>query len=79
MYWFPVGVYGSIEKAKSLYKYHRLAGYFGLSLIAFTTLLALDSDYNNNVLHISYFIVVPAIVAVWGGLMTGLTPARLGF
>ncbi|VVT50791.1 uncharacterized protein SAPINGB_P002881 [Magnusiomyces paraingens] len=79
IYWFPVKVFGSVAKAKSFYKYHRIAGYFTLTLASLTILLALDSDYNNNVLHISYTVVGIAVTAIWGGLVLGLTPSRLGF
>lgn len=78
-FWTPILVFGSIERAKSVYKYHRMAGYFILLLISCTILLALDSDYNNNVLHIPYWSVVPAVALVFGGLVSGLNVAKLGF
>lgn len=78
-FWAPVEVFGSVEKAKSIYKYHRTAGYVVLALISVTILLALDSDYNNNVLHIPYWSVVPAIALIYGGLVSGVKLAKLGF
>lgn len=78
-FWTPVLVFGSVENAKKIYKYHRIAGYFTLGLISFTILLALDSDYNNNVLHIPYWSIVPAIAAIFGGLIWGLKKFKLGF
>lgn len=77
-FWAPITVFGSIDRAKSVYKYHRIAGYFTLGLISCTILLALDSDYNNNVLHIPYWSVVPAVAAIFGGLISGLRLEKLG-
>jgi uncharacterized membrane protein len=78
-FWAPILVFGSIDNAKKIYKYHRIAGYVTLGLISFTVLLALDSDYNNDVLHIPYWSVFPAIVAIFGGLIWGLKKTKLGF
>lgn len=78
-FWAPVLVFGSVDRAKSVYKYHRIAGYIILALITSTILLALDSDYNNNLLHIPYWSVVPALALVFGGLVYGMNPAKLGF
>lgn len=78
-FWAPVLVFGSVERAKTVYKYHRIAGYFTLGLISFTILLALDSDYNHNVLHIPYWLIVPAVALIFGGLISGLKLAKLGF
>lgn len=77
-YWLPVLVFGSVDNAKRVYKYHRAAGYLTLSLIAFTILLALDSDYNVNVLHIPYWSVVPALIVILGGLLYGIKKHKFG-
>lgn len=78
-FWAPIAVFGSINRAKSIYKYHRAAGYVTLTLISFTILLALDSDYNNNVLHIPYWSVVPAVAAIFVGLVSGIRLVKFGF
>lgn len=77
-FWFPEEVFGSVNKAKAFYKYHRLTGYVILALASATTLLALESSYNVNVLHISYWTVLPGTMLVAGGLFAGIKLVRLG-
>lgn len=77
-FWFPVEVFGSVAKAKGFYKYHRLTGYAIVVLASVTTLLSLESSYNVSVLHIPYYLVVPGLAIVVGGLSSGIKLARLG-
>lgn len=79
IFWLPEQFFGSDSNARNFYKYHRMFGYTILTLIGTTMLLALDSDYNNNVLHIKYSIVVPTILMIWGLIVYGLSPSRMGF
>lgn len=77
IYWLPEQIYGSVSNAKYYYKFHRIAGYFVFSLINVTILLALDSDYNKNVLHICFYTVIPSILVIWLGITSGLSLSRL--
>ena len=78
-FWVPVQIFGSVNKGKAFYKYHRMAGYLVLVMTSLTTLLSLKSNYNVNVLHISFWSVLPAIGLIIGGLFTGIKLAKLGF
>lgn len=66
-FWWPTEVFGSVHKGRAIYKFHRVGGYLVWGLTAFTILLALESDFNQNALHISYYTVAPglALVAVF--------------
>ena len=44
-------LYGSIDKAKSLWKYHRILGYVLLLLVWFTSQLGVRADYMYNNLY----------------------------
>lgn len=79
IFWMPEEVFGSVNKAKSFYKYHRMAGYLILALASITTALSLESTYNVNVLHIPYLPAVGGLVLVAGSLFSGLKLAKLGF
>ncbi|KAK3488355.1 eukaryotic cytochrome b561-domain-containing protein [Neurospora crassa] len=50
--WAVPAVLGGEEKAKSLWKYHRYAGYGLLVLVLATVAAAADTDYSRNVLKI---------------------------
>ncbi|KAK9476050.1 eukaryotic cytochrome b561-domain-containing protein [Lipomyces japonicus] len=66
-YWFP-SVYGSIAAAKSMYKYHRVTGYFAFLLSFITVLLSTWSSYNAKVLHMKPWSLFLAWVVVIAGV-----------
>jgi cytochrome b561 len=47
----PITIYGSIDKAKSLWKYHRVLGYTLLLLVWVTAQLGVRADYMYNNLY----------------------------
>lgn len=63
-FWWPAEVFGSVAKGRAIYKFHRVGGYLVWGLTAFTILLALESDFNQNALHISYYTVAPGLALV---------------
>ncbi|KAG5363151.1 hypothetical protein CJU89_2310 [Yarrowia sp. B02] len=63
-FWWPAEVFGSVHKGRAIYKFHRVGGYAVWALTAFTILLALESDFNHNALHISYYTVAPGLLLV---------------
>lgn len=79
IYWLPETLFGSVNKAKSFYKYHRLAGFIALLLISLTILLAIPSDYNQNVLHINQYTLALSLLLVVGAIYTQIKAAKVRF
>lgn len=79
IYWLPETLFGSVNKAKSFYKYHRLAGFISLLLISLTILLAIPSDYNQNVLHINQYVLALSLFLVVGTIYTQIKVAKVRF
>lgn len=77
-FYFP-GLFGSVDKAKSLYKYHRGSGYLILILSVATICLATQTGFNNNVLHMRLWAVVVASVLLVVGLVPRIKKRKLGF
>jgi hypothetical protein len=57
MYFVP-RLYGSVDKAKSFYKWHRISGYIVLTLMLATVCAATATDYNKTTLHIRLWAVL---------------------
>jgi len=67
MYFFPA-VYGSVDNAKGLYKYHRISGYTILSLLLLNVVLATRTFYGGNILGIKTWATVLGAVLVVAGV-----------
>ena len=65
MFYFP-HLFGSIEKGKSLYKYHRLSGYIVWSLILVNCVLGTQSTWFLGVWDMTWVWVVLAMLAALG-------------
>jgi len=76
-YFFPK-VYGSVDTAKSLYKWHRLSGYIILVLLLATVAAATQTDYNKNVLDIKLWAVLISAVLVLVGVLPRIKKQKLG-
>jgi len=76
-FYFP-SVFGSIENAKSIYKYHRMSGYLIIVLAVITICLATQTGFNDNVLHIRLWAVIVASVLVVIGLVPRIKKRKLG-
>lgn len=72
-------LYGSVDNAKSLYKYHRISGYLIAILSTVTICLATQTGFNKNVLHIRLWAVVVASVLIVAGLLPRIKKRKLGF
>lgn len=77
-YFVPVQVLGSVEKGKSIYKYHRKSGYVLLLLELATVSAATQTTYNLNVLSIPLWGVLVASVLVILGLGARIKKHKLG-
>jgi hypothetical protein len=77
-YFFPQ-VYGSVERAKSVYKYHRMSGYVIIFLLSATVCAATWTDYNLTTLEIHHWSVIVASVILLAALYARVKKEKLGF
>ena len=77
--WGVPSVFGGIDNAKALWKYHRISGYLLFLLILATVISAVWTDFNVNVLKIRLWAVVVAIALIVFGVYPRLHPRKLGF
>ena len=71
-------LYGGVEKARSLYKWHRLSGYALLVLMLATVTAATQTDYNKDVLHIRIWAMLVSAVLVLIGIVPRIKKQKLG-
>ncbi|KAL8695293.1 MAG: hypothetical protein Q9218_000192 [Villophora microphyllina] len=76
--YYTPSVFGSTEKAKSIYKYHRMSGYFLLIMSFVTIAAATQTGFNKNVLHIQLWAVVAASVITLVGVLPRIKKQKLG-
>jgi len=72
-------VFGGVDNAKKIYKYHRMSGYFIFILSLATICAATWTSYNLNVLKIHHWAVITASVILVAGLGARIKKAKLGF
>ncbi|KAL2411325.1 hypothetical protein ABEF95_000514 [Exophiala dermatitidis] len=75
----PELVYRSVDRAKSIYKYHRIAGYTILTFLLAVVAAATTTPYNVHVLHIKLWAVLVAAVFVLLGVVPRIKKHKLGF
>ncbi|KAH9869702.1 hypothetical protein IAQ61_006914 [Plenodomus lingam] len=76
-YYVP-SLYGSVDRAKSIYKYHRLAGYL-IAVLGLATICASSwTTYSLNVLHMQHWAVVVASVLVLVGVVPRIRLSKFG-
>jgi Eukaryotic cytochrome b561 len=76
--YFLPQVYGGVDNAKALYKYHRWSGYVLFTLGLATVAAATQTDYNKSQLHIQLWAVLVAAVITLAGLLPRVKKAKLG-
>ncbi|KAI4133681.1 MAG: hypothetical protein LQ338_000010 [Usnochroma carphineum] len=72
-------VFGSVDNAKSIYKYHRMSGYVILTMSFVTVAAATQTSFNKGVLHIQLWAVVVAAVITLVGVLPRIKKQKLGF
>ena len=77
-YYFP-SVYGGVDKAKSIWKYHRMSGYVLLVVFFATIAAATQTDFNRKTLHIQLWAVIVASVLTLVGVVPRIKKQKLGF
>lgn len=75
---YTPSLFGSVDKAKSIYKYHRMSGYIILVLAVVTVCLATQTGFNENVLHMRLWALIVASVLVVVGLVPRIKKRKLG-
>ncbi|KAK3943467.1 cytochrome b ascorbate-dependent protein 3 [Diplogelasinospora grovesii] len=76
--WGVPGVFGGVEKAKALWKYHRYSGYLLLVLVLATVTSATKTDYSKGVLDIKTWSVLIADALILIGVLPRIQLAKLG-
>jgi hypothetical protein len=76
--YFVPKLYGSVDKAKSFYKWHRMSGYLVLVLMLATVCAATQTDYNKNTLHIKLWAILVTSVLVLVGIVPRIKKQKLG-
>ncbi|EMC96004.1 hypothetical protein BAUCODRAFT_34772 [Baudoinia panamericana UAMH 10762] len=76
---FTPGLYGSVDNAKALYKYHRACGYLTLLVMLATVCAATQTTFNKNVLGMQLWAVVVASVIVVLGVGARIKPSKFGW
>jgi cytochrome b-561 len=77
--WATPQLYGGVDNAKSLYKYHRVSGYVILILLLVTVASATQTPYNENVLKIKLWAVILLSVLILVGVLPRIQKQKLGF
>jgi len=77
--YFVPALYGGVENAKKLYKYHRVGGYVILLAMLVTVALATQTDYNKNVLQIQLWAVVVGAVILLIGVVPRIRLSKFGY
>jgi len=72
-------VFGGVDNAKALYKYHRAAGYILQVYILAVIAAATQTPFNQNVLHIKLWAVIVAAILVLMGVIPRIKKHKFGF
>lgn len=78
LYFFP-GLYGSVDKAKSRYKWHRASGYVTLVLLLTTAIAATQTDYNKETLGINVWAIGISAALILIGVVPRIKKEKFGF
>ncbi|KAB8346203.1 hypothetical protein FH972_023248 [Carpinus fangiana] len=71
-------LYGSVARAKALYKYHRLSGYLLLVMYFVTVAAATRTDYSVNVLDMQLWAVIATSVITLVGVLPRVRKSKFG-
>ncbi|CAF9913093.1 MAG: hypothetical protein ALECFALPRED_008630 [Alectoria fallacina] len=77
--YYTPAIYGSVDNAKAIYKYHRMSGYLLVILSFATVAAATQTGFNTGTLHIKLWAVIVAAVITLIGLLPRIKKQKLGF
>ena len=72
-------MFGSVDNAKAIYKYHRASGYVILVLSFAAVTTATYTAFNNNVSHIKAWGTVVAALITIVGVVPRIRKGKFGF
>ncbi|MCJ1477386.1 hypothetical protein MMC13_006057 [Lambiella insularis] len=76
--YYTPSLYGGLNKAKTLWKYHRMSGYLVLVMFFATISAATQTTFNKNVLHIQLWAIIVASVLTLIGVVPRIKMQKLG-
>jgi hypothetical protein len=76
--YFTPGLYGGVDNAKVLYKYHRAWGYLTLLVMLSTICAATQTTFNKNVAGIQLWAVLVACVILIVGVAARIRLSKFG-
>jgi Eukaryotic cytochrome b561 len=76
--YFTPQLYGSGERAQSLYKWHRISGYVVLAFLLATISAATQTDFNKTTLDIKLWAVLISAALVLIGVLPRIKKQKLG-
>lgn len=76
-YYTPT-LFGSVDNAKAIYKYHRASGYVILVLSLATVATATQTAFNFNTLHIRLWVTIVAAILTIVGVVPRIKKQKLG-
>ncbi|RKK73877.1 hypothetical protein BFJ69_g8897 [Fusarium oxysporum] len=77
--WATPALYGGVDNAKAVWKYHRWSGYIIFVLLLTTVVSAVKTDYNHNVLKIKLWAVLLLAIVTLVGVVPRIQKQKLGF
>ncbi|KAF2640203.1 hypothetical protein P280DRAFT_428028 [Massarina eburnea CBS 473.64] len=76
--YYTPSLYGGVEKAKSIWKYHRSSGYLVLTLGLATVCASSWTTYSLKLAHIEHWAVIVSAVLVLVGVLPRIKLGKLG-
>jgi len=77
-FFIPAQVFGSVDKGKAVYRYHRWSGYVIILLALATICAATQTEYNKDMLHIRLWAVLIASILVIAGVAPRIKKHKMG-
>jgi uncharacterized membrane-anchored protein len=77
--YFVPQIYGGMDNAKKIWKYHRASGYVIFVMMLTTVAAATQTTYNKNVLDIKLWAVIVAAIVTLAGIVPRIKKQKLGF
>ena len=76
--WATPSLYGGVDNAKAVWKYHRWSGYTVFVLLLATVASAVETPYNKNVLKLKLWAVLSLSIVTLVGIVPRIQKQKLG-
>ncbi|QDS78015.1 hypothetical protein FKW77_002740 [Venturia effusa] len=76
--YFVPSLYGGVDNAKKIYKYHRVSGYTVLVLVLATICSATQTTFNKTTYHIQLWAMIVLSVLILAGILPRIKKQKLG-